>query len=187
MCFICVMCNYTRGYPIPAPIPDGYGHGYKILPAGYSRGRVWVMPASIIASGYFPYLIRTRPIAIPIHVTFGMSVQGLKVNTRELWRLSTSKIMEGTWKISCIHEHCSPIYKDMVLYNFVYKLQKWHRFYTQGLRNPWGVFQSFLSRNVLCMSLPSSFVSSLTEFCSKLRLGIVFEIEPRRHIGVALR
>jgi hypothetical protein len=32
---------------------------------GYSHGRVWVMPAGIVAGGYLPYPIRTRPIAIP--------------------------------------------------------------------------------------------------------------------------
>jgi hypothetical protein len=26
------------GYPISCPIPDGYGHGYKILPAGIVMG-----------------------------------------------------------------------------------------------------------------------------------------------------
>jgi hypothetical protein len=34
MCFICVECNYTREYPIP----DGYRHGYKILPVGIVMG-----------------------------------------------------------------------------------------------------------------------------------------------------
>jgi hypothetical protein len=38
---------------------------------GYSRGRVWVIPAGIVAGGYLPYPIRTRPIAIPnVYVDF---------------------------------------------------------------------------------------------------------------------
>jgi hypothetical protein len=35
---------------------------------GYRRGRVWVIPAGIVAGGYLSYPIRTRPIAIPSSV-----------------------------------------------------------------------------------------------------------------------
>jgi hypothetical protein len=32
---------------------------------GYSHGRIWIIPAGMVAGGYLLYPIRTRPIAIP--------------------------------------------------------------------------------------------------------------------------
>jgi hypothetical protein len=76
----CVAVQVVVPAGIRYPPDTRWVRGVQNPTRGYSRGRIWVIPAGIIAGGYLPYPIRTRPIAIPMK----------NVSCRQKKRLSTS-------------------------------------------------------------------------------------------------